>query len=124
VTKETRGEVPRYLYIPDFSPDPLNDYRIGGGEGGSWSCALPNSHLDVSTLTIAKARNRPLSGDYRNVEVGGSGGYGWMGLRSPDRGPENLLRWRLRPSLVLGRNNCNRRVSVCKGVTCGAGWSR
>lgn len=41
---------------------------------------------------FAKARERPLAAAHWNVEVGGSGGYGWMGPCGARRGAGNLLR--------------------------------
>jgi len=41
---------------------------------------------------FAKARERPLAAAHWNVEVGGSGGYGWMGPCGARRGAGNPLR--------------------------------
>jgi hypothetical protein len=55
---------------------------------------------------------------------GGRGGLRVSGRNSGPRTGDRRIFSGRGTSLVLGRNDCNRSVSDCKGVPAGAGWSR
>ena len=66
---------------------------------------VPSASIEAATIATARRDNqlRKPGACARNVEVGGSGGIpGGRLRRSPDRGPENRMRWRsLRRSLSV-----------------------
>lgn len=95
-----------------------------------------SSSHDLRQLVQPNEKARPRSVASRQ-ELGGRVGRraGQIGEDRredrPGRPNSSAVRWRSLSvtcgsgtSLVLGRNDCNRSVSDCKGVPAGAGWSR